>query len=241
MKTIYFFALLGLRISAWETLKFYFRKFTGKNYLKVKDEEWASLSNHEYGGLIDVGSNFGQFARSFTCKNGNVEIIAFDPHIECGEFIKSKFKRIKFYNCALGSVEGEFSLYYPKIFNLCFLSLTSMQKENVSMWLDKHMPRLLHVLVQILSIKVSVKRLDDMNLEFPDLDGRKILMKIDVQGAEENVLLGSMNFIRNHNPDIFIEMEFEKKEKVRKLLSNIGYQKLWHGGDDELWGIDRHL
>ena len=235
MKLVYFFALLGLDILAWETLKFYFRKFTGKNYLEVQDEDWVSLSNREYGALIDVGSNFGQFAGSFTDKNGELEIIAFDPHSECGEFMKSRLRGIKFYNFALGSSEGEFFLYYPKIFNLRFLSLSSLQKDNVSIWLDAHMPRLVRALVRILSKKVLVKRLDDLQLDLNDLNGRKTLMKIDVQGAELQVLLGATHFIQKYHPDIFIEMEFSTQDAVASFLIDAGYTKLIEATGDELW------
>lgn len=235
MRLIYLIALSGLNITTWETVKFCIRRYFGKTYLDVNDESWPSLIQREYGALVDVGSNFGQFAGSFLSLNGQVELIAFDPHIECGQFMTLRYNQFVFHNVALGSVEGEFNLYYPRIFNFSFLSLASLQKENVTEWIEKNMPVPLRLLTRIYHKRVHVKRLDDLKLGFKSLNRQKILFKIDVQGTELQVLRGSIDFIKQYNPDIFIEMEFKTKVEVGVYLNEIGYRKSWQKGGDELW------
>ena len=67
-------------------------------------------------------------------------------------------------------------------------------------------------------------------------------IKIDVEGFEENVLLGGIGtIIRNNYPPILFEcwdvgaydMTQEKHDSLQKFLENLGYNIFWHWGNFE--------
>ena len=77
------------------------------------------------------------------------------------------------------------------------------------------------------SVDVAVDRLDD----FLRVDGHISLMKIDVEGFEENVVRGAIETIRKYEPIIVFEQherEFDNgMTPTARLLKDLGYEFCW--------------
>jgi FkbM family methyltransferase len=65
--------------------------------------------------------------------------------------------------------------------------------------------------------KISQITLDSLELERVDL------LKIDVEGMEEDVLIGAFDLIAQHKPVMFIEFIKSDSEKLSQILSSAGY------------------
>jgi hypothetical protein len=70
------------------------------------------------------------------------------------------------------------------------------------------------------SIQCEVKKLDDV------YSGCPCLVKIDVEGHELQVLLGTEKTLRKHKPALFVEIfDFENSEVI-KFLKSLGYKDI---------------
>lgn len=62
------------------------------------------------------------------------------------------------------------------------------------------------------------------------------VVKMDVEGAEEQVLIGGTQFFETHKPMLFIEIWGSKKEAVSALLEKMNYELFEHiGGEDYIY------
>ncbi|MDQ1468670.1 MAG: Methyltransferase FkbM domain, partial [Bryobacterales bacterium] len=85
---------------------------------------------------------------------------------------------------------------------------------------------------------VALGRLDDECAFVPDL------VKIDVEGLEADVLKGGERVLRDHMPDLYLEMHGDgRADKIRRathvlnLLLDFGYQHIVHVESGLLAGI----
>ena len=80
---------------------------------------------------------------------------------------------------------------------------------------------------------VVCKTLDSFNLKNIDF------IKIDVDGFEYKVLQGAVTTIKSSYPVINIEMKIDKRKSIiinsRKLLSDLGYNRVNRVKSDEIW------
>ena len=68
--------------------------------------------------------------------------------------------------------------------------------------------------------------LDHLLEEFPPPD----VLKIDVEGAELNVLLGARRLLTEIRPALYCEVSSELRAEITRLLSELGY-RLWDGSE----------
>lgn len=75
---------------------------------------------------------------------------------------------------------------------------------------------------------LRVETLDDLAARYAVLQGGAQWMKLDVEGAELDVLQGGVNFIRRHRPKILVEHHLFKKsdllETIPAFLGSLGYE-----------------
>lgn len=69
--------------------------------------------------------------------------------------------------------------------------------------------------------KVSLKRLDDL---FPQLKGKKVLFKVDIENHEPFFLKGAENFLKNNNIILQIEMNDEVSADIDNILKNKNFK-----------------
>jgi FkbM family methyltransferase len=171
--------------------KYLFWKFFKKIGLEVlPDEKKNSLQSYlfdllkknKFEFVIDVGSNIGQFynlIRNIGYK-GRIEL--FEPLLECQNLlikITETDKNTKLNSFALGEKNEIINFYITKN-NVSSSLLLPKDSSKVSKSYD-----------------VIVKKFDDLDLNLKKYSG--VLLKIDAQGYEKHVILGSVNNLKYIN------------------------------------------
>jgi FkbM family methyltransferase len=186
----------------------------------------------EYGTVIDVGANRGQFALFALHRFPRADIFCFEPLSEAYQKLAQVVghkSRVSIQQCAIGATEGTLSLNVTRNDDSSsLLEPTELQTHTFSNT------------NAISSVNVAVKRLDDVidagSLSCP------FLLKIDVQGFELEVIKGAQRLL-GEDGDLLVESSFAElyanqamaDEVVATLLSQ-GYRlrgifSLVHGLD----------
>ncbi len=158
--------------------------------------------NKVYSYFVDCGANIGYYS-ILVAKNSNAKVIKFEPHPKTYEFaienikINNLEKQIMCYNLAIGAKEGRVLFQNDSGSAGDKLIENSKSIENV---------------IEVNCIKLE-KFLNDYNF-LPEV------IKIDVEGYENHVLMG-MNGIIN-NVKVFI-IECQNLEEIIKILSNFDF------------------
>ncbi|MBS4041252.1 MAG: FkbM family methyltransferase [Flavobacteriales bacterium] len=184
-----------------------------KNYYSsIKNNDFylaQKLINKGYK-VLDLGANIG-FTSLLYLSFGAREVYAFEPVKELFDRLKKlKTTDIKAYNLAISNFEGETNI---------FLSTTHNQGHSLNnLWPQQFK----EVFINDKSQKVRVTTLDNLlindNFDF---------IKIDVEGAEKDVIEGGdIFFRRNKNAIIQIEIynqQFFETDKLLKKYYNFTY------------------
>jgi FkbM family methyltransferase len=147
-------------------------------------QSWSWLETLDIGTLVDVGANTGQFARHFRGLRPDCLIYSFEPLRECFEELEATMRGpgFKAFNVALGESEGETTIlrsgFSPSS------SLLAMEAAHRDLYPFS---------AAITPETVALRRLDSYLDDIAIRDG--LLVKIDVQGAEAQVLKGGRQLI----------------------------------------------
>lgn len=161
------------------------RKFT---------EFYNSLYNIE--NIIDIGANFGYHTLFFS-RECSENVYAFEPQIQNFELLYSNVKMNKvnnviLNNCACGDQNCEIKMPV-------FYGNNTINMGDITPNVNIH---------DNFSISKSII-LDEYNFS------NKIdLIKLDVQGWEKKVLIGSINLLKKHKPILIVEFEYFQLEKT---------------------------
>lgn len=135
--------------------------------------------------FIDVGVHLGSIISEVAYHDPSIKIVGIEAVPDKVVNLQRKFPFVSFHNCAVGETTGEMP-FFVNTKNSGYSSLgkaTAVKEESV-----------------ISEIKVSVKKLDEL-ITSDDVD----VIKIDVEGAELGVLLGSLKILTNNRPIIMFE------------------------------------
>jgi FkbM family methyltransferase len=175
--------------------------------------EW--LKEYSFDTILDVGANMGQFAKFINKLFPKATIYSFEPIKECFEKLKINNPEVENYitfNFALGDDNTEHEFFKNEF--SASSSLLPMEDEHI-----KSFPFTKNTNIE----KIAVKKLDDI---YKTLNvGKKILFKIDVQGFEDKVIDGSINFINEYSPMLIIETSFIRLYQNESLFEDI-YNRL---------------
>ena len=135
----------------------------------------------EIGSLaIDVGAHLGFATRPLALAVGpKGRVIALEPQVELGTWITETGENVRFVNAAAHDKDGCGSLARGGTFGT-----------------DSHVAE--H------PGPIRLVAIDSMSTEFEGL--RVSFIKVDAQGSEYHVLAGARTILRDHRPDIFIEL-----------------------------------
>jgi FkbM family methyltransferase len=171
--------------------------------------------------FIDVGANLGVYSLFFARIPAFKELWAFepDPHNHA-QFVANLWlnqlsDRVHVSDVALSAQDGTTTFYTFNRrrleggwnFNTGTSSLLKAGSKN-------HTP-----------ITVQTRRLDNLLL----LSGQNILMKIDVEGAEQMVLDGAHQLLKNNRCLVMLEVwstPADGLEKMAQYMSNLGYTRV---------------
>lgn len=181
--------------------------------------EW--LKKISIQSIFDVGANEGQFAKLSREVFPSATIYSFEPLPDCFEKLKSALtgdSKFFAYNIAAGSSESEIE-FYRSIHSpsSSFLQMEDVHKEAFPESRKGQVKE---------AILVKVNTLDAIYDRIKP--AAEILLKIDVQGFEKEVLLGSQSMM-NHVKVVIMEMSFVKLYKDQPLFHDI-YMMMYERG-----------
>ena len=166
------------------------------------------IKNYKISMLIDVGSHKGEFLENFLKFKKVKNIYAFEPQVDVYNTLNKKFKKrknIKKINIALDSKVGKKKLH------ISALSLTSTLRttNNKSFFL-----KIKKLLLQNDKnfIKSYLVKTSTIDVFFKNINLKDSLLKIDVEGFEYNVLLGSKKSLQKIGY-VIIEKQFSNLHK----------------------------
>ena len=169
--------------------------------------------------IFDVGAHLGESIRGFQFARKNIKIFSFEPNYEIFLKLKKKFKddkNIIIYNDLLMDIEESFDFYVPKINNieLTYMGSTFQNriKQRFDHFFDLNTENLTYVKKTIKS-----KTIDQINV---DVD----LIKIDTEGSELQVLIGSQKTIIKNSPILIIEFNHNNFEDILSFMKKLGYK-----------------
>ena len=177
-------------------------------YLKI--QKWNFLKKIQIKTIIDVGANEGQFVSEILNVFPLVEIYSFEPLSDCYEKLTSNFrnnKKVHTYNFALGEQDGE----------ITFSRSNASPSSSILKMGDLH-KKLYPLTANVVEEKVKIKRLDDVLRSITLKD--YVLLKIDVQGAEEKVIKGGVGVLKNVNM-IITEVSYATLYESQPLFKDI--------------------
>lgn len=154
--------------------------------------------------LIDVGAHKGEFA-SYALKIKTIKkIFCFEPQLKVHAILSKKFKeikKIKIFNFALDKKISKKLIYNNKL-----TSTSTLQKfNNKSFYLKIKNLLILSIYNYVSKDMVKTNTIDNV---FKKINLTNALLKIDVEGYEMNVLLGSKKQLKNKIDYILIEYQF---------------------------------
>ena len=211
-----------------KTIGYHLSKSNKSGVVELFESKWMKSFNLKT--ILDVGANTGQFAKQVRKAMPHVNIISFEPIPDEYKKLKDSFKEdanFKAYKLAISDIEeiAEFELndFSPTS------SLLEFSDKS-----DEYHP----LIGESKTIKVEVKRLDQLE-EIKALEPN-VLLKIDVQGLEDKVILGS-HAILSKVKVIYVECSYIEVyknqplfEDIYKLLNDKGF--LFRGIADQLNG-----
>lgn len=160
--------------------------------------------------VVDVGCNDGQFALTARRLLPTAEIYSFEPIPECLARAKSHFAgddRFRIFNCALGDRPGETSFSVSEVTGASsLLGMSSLQARHFP---DSTRQR---------KIPVRIETLDGVLA--PLAIAGPILLKIDVQGYEQQVLNGGAATLQQTKL-VVLEASFEAFYEGQALFSDL--------------------
>ena len=164
--------------------------------------------------FFDLGAHYGWFSLLVSNLLPNSKIYAFEPDPNVLKILeRNKRPNIEIINKAVSDKEGKIKFYSRPLLS-SGISTLNIESENLAF---KEIP--------YQEIEVESITLDNFCFEnniYPDF------VKIDVEGAEEMVLRGSQEILKNYNPIIAIEIWFKPFSDVYKnsieILKNFGYK-----------------
>ncbi|MEH2510511.1 FkbM family methyltransferase [Nitrobacteraceae bacterium AZCC 1564] len=156
---------------------------------------WFSIGD---GLIIDVGANRGQSTAAFKSQAPKARIFAFEPEPRSAARLSERFRDDAFVtvqDCALGAQSGTITFFVPSYGRWECDGMAATDRATATDWLKDpgRMLRFDENKVDVKEYAVACKTLDSYNLS-------PSLIKLHAQGAELDILKGSIETIRRSRP-----------------------------------------
>jgi len=178
------------------------------------------LQEKQFKTIIDIGANVGQFGKKIRQYYPDAHLYSFEPIPFVCDELKLNFKddpNFTAINAGLGDSDGK-TKFHLNLFSdsSSMLEIGELHKKNFPYTKDE------------IEIEVEIKKLD--NCFKPEQLVKPYLVKIDVQGFEEQVINGGTEVIRNADM-IITESSYKELYKGQSLF-DVLYDKLKDMGFD---------
>ena len=177
--------------------------------------------------FLDVGANAGMSALSFRVFDRWRPIVSVEPnpsHRADLRFAQALARRMRFHILAAGAEEGTLTLYVPVYRGVALTTEASVHRESVA-----HSPSLRERLGERMDARefsIEEHRVETLPLDALSLQAA--FVKIDVQGAETEVVTGLRETISSFRPVMLIEAP---THEVYELLAGLGYRPFTYDRD----------
>jgi len=189
-----------------------------KKFAPSQEDKLKWIQNMNIKTVIDVGAHIGESALQFHELFPNAKIYSFEPLHDCFMRLNDNMKNVpnfRSFNLALGDKEGRLQIHRSEFSpSSSPLKMAKLHKEAFPFSSG-----------EILET-VDVNTLDNIAQEL-DLEDN-ILLKIDVQGYEKSVIVGSQSILGRVKV-IIIETSFHELYEGQPLFSDI-YELLCEQG-----------
>lgn len=190
----------------------------------------ALIDLHRISLVLDVGANDGEYASSLIGHGYNGRIVSFEPLPDAWEALRQHAGRTApgrwdvGPRVALGATRGEVDFYEAG--NSYSSSLLPMKQAHIDA-APGSAPTKVH--------RVEVHRLDDILRGLLGAPDERVLLKIDVQGAERQVLDGALESLAGPVRIVQLEMSLVELYEGQPLAAEIDAWMQAHGF--QLWDI----
>lgn len=181
------------------------------------------IKDHRLECFLDIGSNIGLYSLLVTSHVAELEQIhAFEPdaanfHQLCGNiFLNGFWDRIKAHRLGLSDHAGEATF----LKNLGSSTGTSRIAETAPASTRAH---------RYESVTISITTLDEI---FPGLSGKRLMLKVDVEGHEIQVLEGARMLLANNVCYLQMEILDENADRLELITERFQLKKIRSIGAD---------
>lgn len=163
--------------------------------------------------VIDVGANIGAHTVALAKIIGTSGIVyAFEPermnyYTLCGNIAINNLHNIQAFQVGISNEEKEIKIPYVDIRNTNNYGSLSLKTDYGN----------------FIGYSIPCVKLDSLSIE------KCALIKIDVEGMEKEVILGSLNIIKQFKPILYVEDDREENStQLRDLITSLDYKIIEH-------------
>lgn len=177
----------------------FFRTIEQLNWENIKNENIENellLLNFIYpknGYFVDIGANLGQYVYKASRLTKESMIVAFEPNPFLAKRLKKLFPEAIIQKLALSHKPGVTQFKIPLFKDKLMHTRGTLKIE--------------HNEIDETGYKLIEVKIDTLDQLIPHFKERVSFVKIDVEGAEFDVISGAENFINKFKPNIMIEIE----------------------------------
>lgn len=194
------------------------------------------LTQMNFGSVIDVGANEGQFARVVSDFFPKAELFCFeplgDPFRKLSLWTATQNRQVECFNLALGDNEGEVEMHLHEN-HTPSSSLLAATEQNHRLYPQTRAERI---------TRVRLTTLDQALRDHLETMRRDILLKLDVQGFEDRVLRGAERVLAECRAcilEVCLDPLYEGQADfygLTQLLSKAGFR--YAGNLDQVYAGD---
>lgn len=197
------------------------------------DPDFAAFGQIAGEGLfLDVGASIGQSALSFRVFNKTSPILSLEPlptHRKDLEFVRRMIRGHSFMMAGAAERSCRATLYVPMLGGYELPAESSLRREDAEAVLARLRGEGVDpARLRLNEVEVELRRLDELELE-------PSFVKIDVEGAELEVLQGLRETIDRSQPALMLERSERIDQVLELLVDGAGYSAfVYDAGRGEL-------
>lgn len=178
-------------------------------YYEPHLQQLFSELGEDSGIIMDIGANIGLHSLYLAHNFPHARVFSFEASPRVFKDLNinlslNKCDNLDVFNLALGDRPSEMTFYEP--------SGKKIENRGLGSFNSKNVP------ADFTEVILQVGTVDSVIAEQLEGDAKVTMMKIDVQGHENQVLEGATSCLSEHRPVIFMELEMDNFKEPKKVL-----------------------